>query len=212
MGNLDPAGEWLNLSERYRQMTDDELIVLAQQPSELTDAAQQLLAAEISQRKLTVPPVEPEQQPIPKEADTEGDPYAQDRELMEIRSVWSLSDALQVQQLLDTAGIPFFMGSEQATRANAVTSSFAQGVSVKIMAIGLPWAQQALKSYVPANEPQEKWDQNIDLSVYCPKCHSAEVVLNEVVDAQAGSEIAAKFKWSCDTCGNKWEDTGTEGG
>jgi hypothetical protein len=34
---------------------------------------------------------------------------------VEICTVWSLSDALQLQTLLDRAGIPFFMGPEKAT-------------------------------------------------------------------------------------------------
>jgi len=50
------------------------------------------------------------------------DPYAEDRELFEICAVWSLRDALQVQSMLDVAGIPFFMGEEKATGVDSVTS------------------------------------------------------------------------------------------
>jgi len=44
--------------------------------------------------------------------DSSGD---EDPELVEICTVWSLADALQLQTLLDRAGIPFFMGPEKAT-------------------------------------------------------------------------------------------------
>src|SRR5262249_25385940 len=53
-----------------------------------------------------------------------GDPYAQDRELVEILMVWSLRDALQVQRMLEVAGIPFYMGTENATAVEAVISNF----------------------------------------------------------------------------------------
>jgi hypothetical protein len=39
---------------------------------------------------------------------------------VEICTVWSLSDGLQLQTLLDRAGIPFFMGPEKATGVEAV--------------------------------------------------------------------------------------------
>jgi len=52
MTDIDPAGEWRQLSERYRGMSDEELVVLARQSSALTDAAQQALTQEIFYRKL----------------------------------------------------------------------------------------------------------------------------------------------------------------
>ena len=47
-----PADESLRLAEHYRQMTDEELIVLAQNPSELTEMAQGALAQKVKVRKL----------------------------------------------------------------------------------------------------------------------------------------------------------------
>src|SRR6266700_7664470 len=60
MGSIHAAGEWLRLSEHYRQMTDGELIAIARDRSQLTEIAQEILAQELSQRKLKV---EPEEQP-----------------------------------------------------------------------------------------------------------------------------------------------------
>jgi len=54
MDTLDPAGEFLRISERYRQMSDGELLVLIPQSSELTPFAQQALANEVRQRGLKV--------------------------------------------------------------------------------------------------------------------------------------------------------------
>jgi hypothetical protein len=115
MEGLDPAAEWLRLSERYRQMSDSELLVLARHNSDLTDVAQQALAHEISQRRLKLQPEEPRTPPNPEPPSDSSSFYAEDRELVELCIVWSLSDALQLQTLLDRAGIPFFMGPEKAT-------------------------------------------------------------------------------------------------
>ena len=56
MEGLDPAAEWLRLSERYRQMSDNELLAIARHNSDLTDVAQQALAQEVSQRRLKLQP------------------------------------------------------------------------------------------------------------------------------------------------------------
>ncbi|MGD0211690.1 MAG: hypothetical protein ABSB87_00570 [Terriglobales bacterium] len=53
MGTFDPAGtEFLRMSERYRQMSDEELLVLMPQSAELTPFAQQALANEVRSRGL----------------------------------------------------------------------------------------------------------------------------------------------------------------
>ena len=52
MDTLDPAGDFLRISERYRRMSDEELLVLMPQRSELTPFAQQALANEVRQRGL----------------------------------------------------------------------------------------------------------------------------------------------------------------
>jgi DNA-directed RNA polymerase subunit M/transcription elongation factor TFIIS len=210
MKALDPVEEWRHLSERYRQMSDDELLALAWQNSELTDVAQQALAQEISQRRLKLPPGEtpapPEPEPQPDSA------YAEDRELVEISTVWSLSDALQLQTLLDRAGIPFFMGPEKAASVGAVTSNLVNGVSVQIMRIGLPWAHQALRDYTPTNEPGPRQEEEHgDLPVCCPKCHSTEVIFERLITepTTATDDSPPKFEWACDSCGHEWEDDGT---
>jgi len=59
MNNQGPAAEFLRISEHYRGLSDGELLDLAQDPSELTDVAQQAIANEISHRGLKVPPAKP---------------------------------------------------------------------------------------------------------------------------------------------------------
>jgi DNA-directed RNA polymerase subunit M/transcription elongation factor TFIIS len=212
---IDRAGEWRRLVEHYRQLTDDELVDLARQPSALTDIAQQALQQEVANRRLKIPPEEPPRGPEPSPDVPEGadDPYAADRELIQIATVWSLRDALKLERLLDSAGIPFYMGPEKATSADAVTSNFADGVGVQIMQAGLSVSGHAMKDYFPKDEPPEaKAEASEELAIHCPKCHSTEVVFEELdpEPAEADGKPSSKFKWRCDLCGNEWEDEGVE--
>lgn len=211
MQAFGPASESLRLLEHYHSLTDDELLAIAEDTSDLTDLAQQVLSAEMSQRKLSVPAKEaalPEPEPN-SEQDAE-DPYAEDRSLVQIATVFSLRDAMQLQKLLDDSDVPCFMGEERATRADAVTSNFSDGVPVAVMRIGVPWAQQALQQYQPADERVTEGQQGgEDLAVHCPRCHSEDVIFEQLA-AQSGSGQGEKFDWSCASCGYRWEDEGLE--
>lgn len=248
MEGLDPATEWLRLLQHYRGMSDTEIAILAGQSSQLTDAAQQMLKSEISQRRLQVEMEEPvaaeievrERYPrgvrsefaspfagadsssavspsgagaeddAATENDSAGDPYAEDRALIDLRTVWSVGDALKLQSLLDGAGIPFFMGRERATGVDEVTSDFAKGVEVKIMSIGLPWARRVMNDYWPADEPEEEVVEVSEIPVRCPQCDSTDVVFRRLLDSgkTPAGEIGTKFEWTCDSCGKQWEDDG----
>jgi DNA-directed RNA polymerase subunit M/transcription elongation factor TFIIS len=215
METFDPAGELLRLSEHYRLLSDDELVDLARQTSELTDGAQQALGQEIANRRLKIPPEEsaapPSPAPEPDSAEDGESPYGEDRKLVVICTVWSLADALKLQRLLDMAGIPFYMGPEKATGVDAVSSNFANGLSVQIMQVGVPWARQVLQQYFPGDEPpEEKADESDNLAIHCPKCHSTEVVFEDLDRGPKNSEGTplSKFKWTCDSCGHEWEDDG----
>jgi hypothetical protein len=222
MKGFDPAGEWRELAERYHQMKDEELVVLALQKPALTELAQQALTQEIAFRRLEVPPLEApaladalpprhlEPQPEPEGPDDPDDPYAEERALVEIRKVWSLRDALQLATVLEGASIPFVIGPEKATSVDAVTSDISKGVSVQIMSIGWYWAQQAMKSYSPFDEPPEEpvgaWKE---IPVRCPKCQSTEVVIGRLVSEVAATKNGAgRFEWMCEVCGYQWEDDG----
>lgn len=215
MGTLDPASEWLRLRDRYRQLTDDELIDLAQHSSELTEMAQGVLAQEISVRKLKLPPLEKtSSKPQPKPGGNKfEDEYAEDRKLAELTTVWSQRDALQLQNLLVDAGIPFFIGAEKATSVNEVTSSYSDGIPVSVMQIGLPWAMELMSSYAPEDEPPSlKGEGAEDEAIHCPRCHSDDVIFDQLKDEplKDAGVSAPKFDWTCGACGYSWEDDGVE--
>lgn len=211
MQGFGPASESLRLSEHYRRMTDEELIELAQNRSSLTEMAQAALAQEIYSRRLPVPP--PARPPIPPpppdEPDTD-DPYAEERTLVTICVVYSLRDAMQLSRILDVAGIPFYLGPEKAMSVDAVTSNYGDGIDVKVMRVGAPWAVDALyRNYEPKDEPPEEkvvWDDKV--AVRCPRCRSEDVAFQRLVHDSRGPGDNRRFHWSCGACGKEWQDDG----
>jgi DNA-directed RNA polymerase subunit M/transcription elongation factor TFIIS len=208
----DAAAEWLRLTAHYRRMSDGELLSLARDPAALTEAAQQVLKAEFSVRRLELPPPEAPAPPAEPEPDPDS-PYAEDRELVELNKVWSLSDALQLEWLLDRAGIPFYLGDAKVTGVDKLTSNFASGVGVKVMRVGYPWAREAMKNYEPADEPpsdEEETEDWREIPVTCPKCRSADVVFERLSSGPSTEEEDpdSNFEWTCESCGYRWQDKG----
>ena len=230
MDSFDPAGqEFLRISERYRQMSNEELLLLIPQTSQLTPFAQEALATEVRHRGLAAevqairaaafehasPKFRDSKDYDASVADSSDDAdssYNEDRKLVELCTAWSVRDALKVQRILDNAGIPFFLGTEKATGVDRVTSNFANGVIVQIMQIGLPWATQPMRHFEPEDDPTPKKEEEEleELPVRCPKCHSTEVVFEGRTSApeDAADESSEKYKWTCDSCRHQWEDDG----
>jgi hypothetical protein len=102
------------------------------------------------------------------------------------------------------------MGAEKATDVAAVTSNFSDGVDVQIMRIGVPWARQAMHDYSPKNDPFPKEEDDLnELPVRCLKCNSTEVIFGSLGSEEEIAEgPTSKFDWTCDACGNHWEDDG----
>jgi len=215
MNDFDRAGEYLRVRDHYHRLTDGELLSLFRQQSELTGVAQQALTSEISSRGLRAEPEEPAaiQRPQPPtDIQDPTDPnYDEDKRLVTLRTVWTLADAFQLQRLLDTAGIPFYIGPEKATQVDAVTSNFAVGLDVQVMSIGIPWARQAIQNYEPANDQAHEDEEILDeASVRCPKCSSGEVILEETSPGGKDGDSPELFSWTCGACGYRWEDEGIE--
>jgi DNA-directed RNA polymerase subunit M/transcription elongation factor TFIIS len=218
MGTVDRVEQWRQLTEHYRALTDDELIAIARDKSELTEVAQQALDSEIASRKLEIPPEEPEQDedeeaPVLPEPEPDS-PYDEDRELVEIERVFSLRDAQQLEALLNEDGIPFHMGNERATRSEDVKSDFSKGVPVAIMRIGLPYATRARRNFKPEDDPErQEWDEAEEealkpVDVFCPRCRSEKVLLEGGEPDSRTRGYTAHFNWRCENCGKRWQDDG----
>jgi DNA-directed RNA polymerase subunit M/transcription elongation factor TFIIS len=205
-----PAAESLQLSERYREMSDDEILDLARQELELTELAREALKNEMAQRRLKL---EPAPAPLPEPATEDESSYDDDRHLVRLGYVWCAEDALKIQLALNQATIPFFIGPEKATSVDAVTSRFADGLDVQVMRVGRPYAWAALQYYEPSIDPIRdavKKGEVKDIPVRCPKCKSEEVIFDNVISEVKNptDDASAKFQWTCDSCGYQWEDDG----
>ncbi len=71
-------------------------------------------------------------------------------------------------------------------------------------------------------------EEDPDLAIRCPRCHSTDIVFEHLAGTQVLEEdsdpveteadeveseaatSARKFDWTCASCGYKWEDDGVE--
>lgn len=210
MGFEDPSQEWRRLSELYGEMNEEQLLNLADQCSDLTSIAQQVLQREFSRRDLQFPEAEKKQDRSFEEeirVPDNNSPYAEDRKLVDIATVYSRRDAFQLKGILDSAGIPFLIGKEKTARIMDVTSNFSDGVKVQTMKVAALMARTAMEVFEPADEPLDESDAEY-AATECPKCHSEDVVFGESSDVEPSEQIIDKFHWTCASCGYKWEDDG----
>ena len=215
MDAADRVTQWRQVCVHYRSLTDDELIAIARQKEDLTDIAQQALAAEVQSRKLEVPAEatieDKETAPLALPPDPDSNsPYYDDRELVQIETVFSLRDAEQLEALLKEDGIPFYMGKEKVTRAVDVRSDFSAGIPVGVMRIGMAYATRARKNFRPLDDPEWREEKSPlrPVDIFCPRCRSEKVVFEAGQQDPKWRDFTMQFRWRCEACGKRWEDDG----
>lgn len=144
--------QWQQLKERYAQMTEEELAVLAEEASDLTEVAQEALQAVIAERGLDI------QLKMEPPAQLPGHP-PEDQELVILGWAENAEQAGRTMKILAAAGIPSFLNVEvlegDLKRAHAAL-------------------ENAIDEELEGADPEDK-----DYAVLCPKCRSGEVVLEE---------------------------------
>ncbi len=105
MAEKDPAQEYQRLSELHSSMVDGQLRRLAEDVASLTDAARQVLKAEMDRRKLAMAPKAP---PQPAEAH-EGPDF------VTVGQFGDISEAFLARGCLDSAGIKCFLTDANMT-------------------------------------------------------------------------------------------------
>ncbi len=111
-------------AERYSQMSDGELIKLALESGELSDAAWDALEDELDRRNLEIP--EPEPEPSPESAAHEM------RDLVLLRRFRDVPEALLAKGRLDAHGIECFLGDENMVRMDWFISNLLGGVKLMV--------------------------------------------------------------------------------
>jgi hypothetical protein len=219
MSQIDVNEQWRRLQETYASMADGELEAIAKEAYDLTDIARQVLQAEISRRQLTVKlretrpdesglPIEDELPAPDENGFVRGYPEGFDPEdwgLVSFSYVENIEQARKLKGCFDEAGIPSYFGPDVLDNLRLLPSSCKWPLQVKVRQVDLGRARAVRNNCAP--EPADgNEDENVDFSVHCPKCHSADVVLQEIEESETEPGTDAKFSWSCDACGHQWND------
>jgi len=204
MATLDPVEESLRLRELYARLTEEELQAAADEAYELTDIAKQTVQAEILARGLHIRLKEAPPTPGFNETN-DFDPS--DLDLVVVQRVWDLAEARQAKRILEDARIPSYFGPDNLENADDLTSSFENGIDLKVRDVDNQFALQTLSRSLPP----EATPGGENYVAVCPKCHSDEIVFQDLDTSQhPASAFDAKFNWSCDACGYRWKDDGIE--
>lgn len=212
MTEVDVGKEWRALDQTYSQMSEEELHDLAGKAYELTDIAKEALRAQISSRGLQLelrdaPPDTPELE----EGEPQGEFDPADLTLVSVAEVWDADEARQLMKSLHELGFPVYLGPENLENVDDFHSKFDNGLEVRVRDVDQQRALHVL-SLIPSekNAEEEDPEENTAFLPRCPKCHSEEIVFEELVAGAShrGSDSPQKFRWHCDACGNDWEDDG----
>lgn len=206
---LDQQEQWHQLTNTYRQMTEEELGRVAADAFDLVPIAREALQTVISERGLKIQFAQAPPAPAPEPShyqDDIDDPYR----LVCVRKVRSESEARQLKALLDANFIGSCLGPENIVDLEDFKTGFNGGVELKVHAQNSRRAFDVLALYAPEKEQEEDPDEDAEYAVMCPKCHSQEVFLRDDGPVADGASAGVKFKWQCDACGHQWEDEGIE--
>jgi DNA-directed RNA polymerase subunit M/transcription elongation factor TFIIS len=197
---MDSVEEWRRLKELYARMNEGELEVVANEAYDLTEIARPLLKDEIDRRGLKIPlRTERARRVMPAASVSAGfDPSKLD--LAVAGTFGDLSDARKAKEFLDAAGIPSYWGPNNVENPEELKSSFEEGVELVVREEDLSRVRAGIAKLMPP----EPADAGREFVFVCPKCHSPEIVFQEL-DAQT-----ATFNWSCEACGHEWNDDGVE--
>lgn len=212
MDAMDTTAEWKRLEELYRGMSDDELEDLAGEAYELTDLAKQALQAQISQRRLNVVLADNPAQVVDGELE-QGDFDPAELDLAVLTRVWDLAEARHVKRVLNDAGIPAYFGAENIENAEALAAAtFEKGIELKVRDRDQQRAMGALAKADPVEaESSEGLQEELEYAARCPRCHSQKIVFQSLQPSSASaSAFEARYNWSCDACGLRWQDDGVE--
>jgi len=198
--------------ENYEHMTEGELCALAEDAYDLTEIAREALQAVITERgfgvRLNL------ERPVPRLAE----PPEDDEGLVNFQWPDNADHAWRWMKCLTAAGIPSFLGPNNVMHLEEFQGKFDGPVSLKIRdvdrnraaaAVARAWELADL-ARTKADGNKEEPEEEKDFAILCPKCHSAEVVLEGRDSELAEPPPTAKFQWRCDACGHQWSDEGLE--
>lgn len=208
----DPQRYWRDLTENYRQMSDGELLELAESRGDLTEMAQQVLRDEMRKRGLNEPnPDEkkpaaavklfdrdavvhwesPRYRDMPRDGSHGGDAPHEFTWKTLLCECETTQEAWQVAETLRRAGIESWV-------TRSMTTWDVSGPRVQVAADQLEQAQAVVASPIPQDIIEESQSKVPEFETpECPMCGAADPVLESVDPVNA---------WVCEACGAEWND------
>jgi hypothetical protein len=157
MESLDQQEQWHQLTDTYRQMSEEELGRVADDAFDLVPVAREALQAVISERGLKIQPALAPPPPQPPESSNDNgfiddpeDSEDPDYKLVCVRTVQSESEAKQLKALLDANFIASCLGPENIVDLEHFKGSFDGGVELKVHALNSRRASNVLDLYGPS--------------------------------------------------------------
>src|ERR1700722_214213 len=201
----DEQRERLRLAKNYADMSDGELLRLAQDPESLTDVAWDALEDEMDRRRLECSHDAPEaRQSI------------EIRELVTIRKFRDLPEALLAKGCLESAGIECSLADENLVRLDWFISNFIGGIKLNVRAEDVENARKILDE--PILEGLYVHGVGLYEQPRCPKCNSLDVNFQELDRLIAFMSAFLRVPmpvqrnaWRCHACRAEWEDDGPHG-
>ena len=197
---MTPSPE--DLAAQYAQMSETELMELAQSYDGLVEIAQSALRAEFARRGLEPPLVEePEEWEL--------------RRVVTVRRYRDLAEAYVGRSLLESAGIPSWIADEHLVRMDWFYSNLVGGMRLQVDERDEATAQEILNEGTP--ETIAYGEKQVYTQPTCPKCRSAEITLGS--GTEQGRSLVALYvlsipvppretTWHCEACGARWVDSG----
>jgi hypothetical protein len=204
MSKVNWEKERQRLTERYFAMEDGELNKIAADWDALSDAARDVLQAEMSRRGLQMPVQRTQMAQMAKRQSELPMPEI-------LRRYRDLTDALVAKSVLDSAGIESFLADDNLVRMDWLYSNLIGGVKLLVRPHDVDAANELLDATAPAQFDVEGVGEY--QQPQCPKCGSMDVS-DQVQDGyvKAAGFIAGlpltstRPGWTCKACGNHWED------
>jgi hypothetical protein len=197
---MTPSPE--DLAAQYAQMSETELLELAQSYDGLLEVAQAAVRAEFARRGLEPPLVE-------------GPGEWEFRRLVTVRRYRDLAEAYVGRSLLESASIPAWIADENLVRMDWFYSNLVGGMRLQVDEHDEADAREILEAGVPGTITYGQ--EEVFVQPACPKCGSAEITLGD--GTERGRSLVAlsvlsipvpprEAAWHCEACGARWVDTG----
>jgi len=223
----DPRLEWERLTRLYAGKSDEELLALAADFADLTEAARQVLRDEMKKRKLGSPETARDEAKIRRAEDDqppalfgrwnppaeENDP-ARDSSTPDpdrgqpVEYTWktevctcdSSEEAFQIAEVLRRAGIECWADRRGASFRTPSLAS--EEIHMLVAADQLDDARAILAKPIPQDvidqvRAESKNASEDFVSPTCPKCRAADPLLESIDPSNT---------WLCENCGARWSD------